>query len=196
MIRKFAQSTARLARHGVCVASFLALTAVGVGCGGSKARLLTDEVLLCDCGVDPAPYEARLRERGQDPGAVIDADDLEDLAFVVNGEQYRYVVLPDGRIRVAPIPLSAEDNDYVHPVLGEGQPVRGAGFLMRNEDGDGWTVDRNSQAYCPPPGTEEHAVEALVRIGARRDGIRVVRVDPECMRDRPVVAPSRDLRVR
>jgi hypothetical protein len=180
-----------LAPSLVLVASFLG------ACGGASA-LGSDggADALCECAVDPAPYLEELEAAGESLDRIVDVDELEDLSFVLDGEMYRYVILPDGRFRVAPVPRSAENNAWVHPVLGEGEPVRGAGFLRRDDGGARWTIDRDSQAYCPPPGSETWAVEALLRLGISRDGIGVVQVDPECVRDRAPIAPRRDLIVR
>jgi hypothetical protein len=188
----------RVDRTWMTLAPLLALVAVFfMACGGAStpsAASVDDE--LCTCRVPVEPFLEELDRTGQSLEHIVDVEALEDLEFLIEGESYRYVVLPDGRIRVAPIPASAENNAYVHPVLGDGQPVRGAGFLRREEGGALWSVDRNSQAYCPPRGSEQWAVEALLRIGVRRDGIGVVQIDPDCVDPRAPIPGRRDLIVR
>jgi hypothetical protein len=66
----------------------------------------------------------------------------------------------------------------VHPILGDGRPVRTAGAITRRAN-DTFEVDQDSKAYCPTFASLEAAVEALVRLGVPRE--RVFR------RDRPPV---------
>jgi hypothetical protein len=71
-------------------------------------------------------------------------------------------------------------NEYVHPILGDGRPVRTAGAITRRPDGT-FEVDEDSKSYCPTFASLDAAVDALVRIGVGRG--RIVRRDraPICV---------------
>jgi len=75
------------------------------------------------------------------------------------------------------------DNEYVHPILADGSPVRTAGGIVVRHDGvtvSGAVLDRDSRAYCPTEASLAAAVDALVALGVPRAGITTTPRDPAC----------------
>lgn len=129
------------------------------------------------------PLRERLRASGGDPARVHHVRALSDLARLEFGEKYRYAIPEDGRLRVAPIPARMPNNEYVHPTLVDGAPVRTAGYIIvKHREGvvSGVMVDRDSRAYCPSQGSLQAAISALRSLGLARDRISVDPVPPNC----------------
>jgi|JI10StandDraft_1071094.scaffolds.fasta_scaffold706064_2 hypothetical protein len=132
---------------------------------------------------DMAPLRERLRASGGDVARVIHVRALQDLTALQVGERYRFAIPEDGRLRVAPLPASATNNEYVHPVLVDGAPVRTAGYLIvkhLDRTVTGAMVDRDSRAYCPSQRSVQVAIDALRTLGLARDRIAVDPVPPQC----------------
>lgn len=130
-----------------------------------------------------APLRERLRASGGDVGRVIHVRALQDLMALQVGERYRFAIPEDGHLRVAPMPASAANNEYVHPVLVDGAPVRTAGYIIvkhLERTVTGAMIDRDSRAYCPSQRSLEVAIEALRSLGLARDRISVDPVPPQC----------------
>ena len=116
------------------------------------------------CRVDVQPLQQKLAAAGGDRARILRPTRARDLDVLVRGKRYRYVVDAGGRLAVAPLPTDAPHNEYVHPILGDGQPVRTAG-MMRREDGGRIVVDQDSKSYCPTKRSLQAAVRALHAIG-------------------------------
>lgn len=132
---------------------------------------------------DIVPLRERLRASGGDLARVIDVRSLGDLGRLQVGERYRYAIPEDGRFRVAPLPASASNNEYVHPVLVDGAPVRTAGYLIVKRQGgevSGVMVDRDSLAYCPTQSSLQAAIDALIALRLDRTRISVDPAPPHC----------------
>jgi hypothetical protein len=152
--------------------------------------LLSLSLLACSRGPerftnrkDLAPLRERLRAAGGDVSRVIHVRALQDLTALQVGERYRFAIPEDGHLRVAPLPASAANNEYVHPVLVDGAPVRTAGYIIvkhLDRTVTGAMVDRDSRAYCPSAQSVQVAIEALRSLGLSRDRIAVDPVPPQC----------------
>ncbi|MFO0625836.1 MAG: hypothetical protein U0325_09495 [Polyangiales bacterium] len=132
---------------------------------------------------DLAPLRERLRATGGDPTRVIRVRALQDLAALQVGERYRFAIPEDGQLRVAPLPASAANNEYVHPLLVDGAPVRTAGYIVvKHLDRmvTGAMIDRDSRAYCPSAQSVQVAIDALRALGLDRSRISVDPVPPQC----------------
>jgi len=130
--------------------------------------------------VDLAPLQAKLTASGGDRARILRPSSWEDLTALEVGRRYKLVVARDGRLAIAPLPADAPDNAYVHPILGDGRPVRTAGAITRRPN-DTFEVDQDSKSYCPTYASLDAAVEALVRLGVPR--ARITRSDrpPACV---------------
>lgn len=129
------------------------------------------------------PLRERLRASGGDLARVLHIRAAADLARLEFGERYKYAIPEDGRFRVAPTPVDATGNEYVHPVLVDGARVRTAGHLIvKHKDGvvSGVMLDRDSAAYCPSQGSLQEAISALRALGIARAKISVDPVPPHC----------------
>ena len=132
---------------------------------------------------DLPPLRARLLAAGGDPARVIDVRALADLTRLDSGARYKFSLPADGRMRVAPLPIRAPNNEYVHPVLVDGAPVRTAGSITVKHDGNtvtGAMVDRDSRAYCPSEASVGAAIDALRALGLPRGRISVEPSAPQC----------------
>lgn len=130
------------------------LAAAAAGCG---PRIFA-------CRVDVQPLEQKLAAAGGDRARILRPTHARDLDVLLPGKAYRYVVDVGGRLAVAPLPNEAMHNEYVHPILGDGQPVRTAG-MMRREPGGRIVIDQDSKSYCPTKKSLQAAVRALHAIG-------------------------------
>jgi hypothetical protein len=152
--------------------------------------LLSLSLLACSRGTERftnrkemAPLRERLRASGGDVARVIRVRTLQDLSVLRVGERYRFAIPEDGQLRVAPLPASAANNEYVHPLLVDGAPVRTAGYLsVKHSDRTvtGAMVDRDSRSYCPSQQSVQAAIDALRTLGLARDRIAVDPVPPHC----------------
>lgn len=131
------------------------------------------------------PLLARLREAGGDPVKAVSVHGVEDLAVIHPSKRYQYVVRRDGLLVIAPRPLDDPKNEYTHPILARGQPVRTAGVLHVEHRGAGAEdelifVDQDSQAYCPDPSSLVEARAALARVNIARERVRFEDHPPTC----------------
>jgi hypothetical protein len=138
---------------------------------------------LFDSRVPVDPLLAKLKASGGDPGRILRPRSAADLLSLANGKRYKFASLRDGRLAVAPLPADAEANEYVHPVLGGGAPVRTAGGLRVEHDGSSLrkvTVDQESKAYCPTAASLSAALVELERIGVPAEILRIENRPPAC----------------
>jgi hypothetical protein len=130
-----------------------------------------------------APLVEKLRSAGEDRKEILHPRSADALRVLASGKRYKFVVLPDGSLAVAPLPADAEHNEYVHPILAGGGPVRTAGGI-RVEFSDKRllrvTVDQDSQAYCPTRASLAAAVDALSGIGVPRGVVSIEDRPPRC----------------
>jgi hypothetical protein len=152
-------------------------------------------VQLFDCRVSVEPLLAKLRAGGGEASRVLHPRTAKDLGVVEAGKRYRFVVLPDGRLAIAPLPDEAPANEYVHPVLAAGVPVRTAGGIRVERDGKVLakvTVDQDSDAYCPTESSLAAALTELARLGVPPERLRVDNRPPVCVGAAPPPeAPAR-----
>jgi len=161
-------------RRGLIV---IALATLSCSRGPSPAPVFESRVRL-------APLLAKLRASGGDPGKVLHPAGAADLAALEAGKRYKFVVRQDGRLAVAPLPADATPNEYVHPVLAEGAPVRTAGGIRVDRDGGALrevTVDQDSKAYCPTAASLDAALAELARLGVPAGRLRVENRPPACV---------------
>lgn len=126
-----------------------------------------------------APLRERLAASGGDPSRIVTLRAATDLATLIPNERYKFALTAEGAFRVAPLPASAANNEYVHPILADGAPVRTAGMITVAPDG-AVTLDRDSRAYCPTEASLAQAVDALVAMGVPRARVRTAPVEPRC----------------
>ena len=158
---------------------FLRASALGIGLGvaGCGPTLYTSRV-------PAAPLLAKLTASGGDPSRILHPRSAADLAPLDAGHRYRFVVLGDGTLAVAPLPQDAQGNEYVHPVLAAGAPVLTAGFLHLERTGDelrAISVDQDSKSFCPPFASLAAARAALAALGVASDKIQLENHPPECI---------------
>src|SRR5690348_1524779 len=82
-----------------------------------------------------APLVARLKASGGSLDRVVRVARAADLDRLESGRRYKFVVDAAGRLVVAPLPADASGNEYVHPILGGGGPVRTAGGIRVERSG-------------------------------------------------------------
>ncbi len=114
------------------------------------------------------PLVEKLKATGGDRARIVRVKTAQDLARFESGWRYKFVVDADGALLVAPLPADAPDNEYVHPILAGGGPVRTAGGITVEHKGDKITkvtVDQDSKAYCPTLASLDEAVNLLARMG-------------------------------
>ena len=162
----------------VSVSSSLVTALLLAGCASSPATLFSSRVAL-------APLMAKLEASGGNPAKVIRLHSEEELAGLKPGQRYKYVVTRDGGIVVAPRPASEPGNEYVHPLLAGGMPVRTAGYLRYDRRGatatsDTVVVDQDSKAYCPTFASLGEARAAFARIGVTIGRVRIEDHPPTC----------------
>ena len=126
----------------------------------------------------------KLKASGGDPAKIVRPRKAADLAALESGKRYKFVVRADGQLAVAPLPADAEHNEYVHPILADGQKVRTAGGLRVDrvdEKITTVTLDQDSQAYCPTAESLTSAKKALIHIGVPAAAIHVEDRPPKCV---------------
>jgi hypothetical protein len=163
-------------RTALWIAALLALPACSRG-----ARSPTP---LFESRVPLAPLLAKLKESSDGSKPALRPARAEDLLRLSSGQRYKFVVLENGSLTIAPLPAGAPNNPYAHPVLARGAPVRTAGGLAVEHSGDTLkkvTVDEDSEAYCPTGASLEAALRALVRIGVPSSELRVEHRPPACV---------------
>lgn len=149
---------------------------------------------LFESRVPVAPLLAKLQASGGDPARILAPRSVADLDRLEPGERYKFVVRADGVLAVAPLPLSAANNEYVHPVLGRGEAVLTAGNIRVEREGGTLsrvTVDQDSKAYCPTGNSLAAALTALVRLGVPANRLRVENRPPACVGAEVVEPPAR-----
>ncbi len=152
------------------------LMAAAAAAGPSRAPLFGSRVAY-------APLRAKLKAAGEDESKVLRPARLPDLDALASGKRYKFVVRGDGSLAIAPIPADQPHNEYVHPILAGGEPVRTAGGLRVDRSGGkvaSITVDQDSQAYCPSFESLGEAVRALEKLGAVAGTIRRENRPPAC----------------
>jgi len=162
-----------------------ALTFVACSAGRPPAPLFDSRVPL-------APLVEKLQASGGDRARILQPASAADLSRLEPGKRYRFVVRSDGRLAVAPLPVDAPSNEYVHPVLGEGGPVRTAGGIRVDRKGetiDKVTVDQDSKAYCPTADSLSAALTELSRLGVPAERLRVENRPPVCVGAPPPPEP-------
>jgi hypothetical protein len=137
------------------------------------------------------PLEQRLRESGGDPARAVRVTALAQLYKLEPDRRYKYVVTQEGALVVAPVPAEPP-NEYVHPVLARGQPVRTAGYLrvLHGPTGLVVSIDGDSKAYCPTQASVQAAQNALVDVGVREAWIDVLNNRPTCLQQGQPSAPG------
>lgn len=128
------------------------------------------------CRVDAAPLRAALRAAGGDPARVLHPSAQRGLVALASGRRYKFVLTEDGKLAVAPEPADAPHNEYVHPVLADGAPVRSAGGItVVHDDGRVSRVllDAESRAYCTTAESLRPTVRALRAMGVPAEAIAV-----------------------
>ena len=73
------------------------------------------------------PLVAKLEASGGDASRIVHARTTQDLLRLQSGKRYKIVVDATGGLAIAPLPADAPNNEYVHPILAAGGPVRTAG---------------------------------------------------------------------
>jgi hypothetical protein len=147
------------------------------GCGGGRV------VPLYESRVAIGPLRERLRQAGGDPARILHPASPRDFEALVAGKRYKFVVDSEGRLAVAPLPAEVPSNEYVHPILADGGPVRSAGGLRVERDARGLTrvtVDQDSKAYCPGPESLSEALRSLRAAGVDAGALRVENRPPDC----------------
>jgi cytochrome c556 len=174
------------------------------GRDAALSLLVMSFTIACGRPVPPAPlFESRvafdpliakLRSSGGDPGRILrPASSAELVARLESGSRYKFVIRPDGRFAVAPLPADAPSNEYVHPVLADGAPVLTAGGLRVEHDGqrvNKVVVDQDSKAYCPTAASLGVALAELARLGVPADRLRVENRPPDCAGTAQARAPA------
>lgn len=138
---------------------------------------------LFESRVSTEPLLRKLRASGGDLSRILHPRRAADLAALETGKRYKFVVLADGRMAVAPLPADAPSNEYVHPVLAGGAPVRTAGGIRVERDGSTLrrvTVDQDSRAYCPSAASLSAVLAALQRLGLSARVLRAENRPPVC----------------
>jgi hypothetical protein len=157
-----------------------------------KVALVAAAVLVAACSARPAelpsrvayqPLQAKLAASGGSPDRILHPRAPGDLDRLEGGRRYKFVVDARGAIAVAPLPADAPGNEYVHPILAGGGPVRTAGGI-RIERANGAiqriVVDQDSKSYCPPLASLGEAARALAALGVPSGAIQKEDRPPEC----------------
>ena len=131
------------------------------------------------------PLLEKLKAAGGDPVKVVVIHGIEDLAALKPTRRYKYVVRRDGFMVVAPRPLDEPNNEYVHPILARGEPVRTAGVVHvehrgAQADDELVFIDQDSKAYCPTFDSLQEVRLALSRVNIARDHVRLEDHPPTC----------------
>jgi hypothetical protein len=130
-----------------------------------------------------APLVGKLAASGGDVRRILHARSRDDLAALVTGKRYKFVVTTDGTLAIAPLPADAEHNDYVHPILAGGAAVLTAGGItVERRDGTitRVTLDEDSRSYCPTLESLAAAERALARLGVPAASITRRSEPPRC----------------
>lgn len=129
------------------------------------------------------PLVAKLKASGGDPSRIVRVRSTQDLARLESGKRYKFALDQLGTLAIAPLPADALNNEYVHPILVSGAPVRTAGGIVVDHVNGRITritIDEDSKSYCPTLRSLEEAAHALEKLGIAAQ--MVVRQDrpPQC----------------
>jgi hypothetical protein len=142
----------------------------------------------------PVPYEplvAKLKASGGSRSRIVQVSTARDLTRLESGKRYKFVVDETGGLLVAPLPAEAPNNEYVHPILANGAPVRTAGGITVEHAAGKITrivLDQDSKAYCPTWESLDQAAEALEKAGLARAVIARQNRPPVCAERTPGAA--------
>jgi hypothetical protein len=130
-----------------------------------------------------APLVAKLKASGGDLSRIVRPRAAQELTRLESGKRYKFVLDGSGALAIAPMPADAPNNEYVHPILAGGAPVRTAGGIAVDHAGGKVvkvTLDQDSKAYCPTLQSLEEAARTLAKLGIASP--MVVRQDrpPQC----------------
>ncbi len=159
------------------------VAAAGLGAAGSVGVAVAKPVEF----PSRAAYEpllAKLKADGGTPDRIVHVKRATDLDRLESGRRYKFVVDAHGQLAVAPLPADAPSNDYVHPILGGGNPVLTAGGVQvdrANGKLEDVVVDQDSEAYCPTKDSLSEAVRALAAAGVPAAAIRTEDRPPHCL---------------
>jgi hypothetical protein len=132
------------------------------------------------------PYEpllAKLKASGGSLDRVLHLKQAADLDKLESGKRYKFVVDVHGQLAVAPLPADAPANEYVHPILAGGGPVRTAGGIRVERAGGKLqriVVDQDSKSYCPGADSLQEAVRALTALGIAAAAVKTEDRPPQC----------------
>ncbi|MGZ3406655.1 MAG: hypothetical protein ACXVAN_09465 [Polyangia bacterium] len=118
-----------------------------------------------------APYEplvAKLKSSGGDPSRVVHVRAARELTRLESGKRYKFALDEAGTLAIAPLPADAPNNEYVHPILAGGAPVRTAGGITVEHAAGKLariTLDQDSKSYCPTLQSLDEAAQALAKLG-------------------------------
>jgi hypothetical protein len=146
-------------------------------------QLLVALLLLFRSSVAYEPLLLKLKASGGDPSRVVRAQSSKDLLRLDSGKRYKFAVDEAGRLVIAPLPADAANNEYVHPILAGGGPVRTAGGItVEHKDGKILHVmlDQDSKAYCPTLLSLDEAARALEKLGVPAGVISRQDRPPKC----------------
>ncbi len=130
------------------------------------------------------PLVDKLAKSGGSPDKIVHVARAADLGPLAAGRRYKFALDEAGRLTVAPLPADAPHNEYVHPILAGGKPVRTAGGITVERDARGAVtavvLDEDSASYCPSFASLDAAAEALVAAGVPAAAVRKVDQKPTC----------------
>lgn len=115
-----------------------------------------------------APLVAKLKASGGDSSHVLRPRLAQQLTRLESGKRYKFVLDQAGSLAIAPLPADAPSNEYVHPILADGAPVRTAGGIVidhANGKVAKVTLDPDSKSYCPTLQSLDEAARALEKLG-------------------------------
>lgn len=156
-------------------ARMLAFVFAALSCRSSAASEVDDDPRYL-CRVDVAPLRAALRAAGGDPARILRPTTAAGLLALTSGHRHKFVLNGHGMFVLAPLPADAAHNEYVHPILGDGAPVRGAGGMtVVHVDGRVTRVvlDAESFSYCTATESLRPSVRALQAMGIPAEAIVV-----------------------
>ncbi len=159
------------------------LLTVALGATACRRKTPSEPGPLFESRVPLAPLEEKLHASGADAKRILHPKSVSDLLLLTPDHRYKFVVLSDGALAIAPLPADAPANEYVHPILARGQPVRTAGGLRIERDGSSLTkiaLDQDSASYCPSVGSLSAALSALAAMGVSLQILRVENRPPVC----------------
>ena len=129
------------------------------------------------------PLLAKLKASGGSLDRVVRVKQAADLDKLESGKRYKFVVDAHGQLAVAPLPADAPANEYVHPILAGGGPVRTAGGIRVERAGGKLqqiVVDQDSKSYCPGLDSLQEAVRALAALGIAAATVKTEDRPPQC----------------